>query len=329
MQAAELPEAPELSQSIEPPEASEHSQASGSVYQPDPDDFDEDENEARRSKPEDVTLHLVHSFLQHALNLCLLQDSADSEVRLRVKRRRCTATVAKKFEFSAEDDGGICEVNKDSYGWKMKYSSLALLESKKEFKAVEDDKLTGARKPIVSNETLAQYLGEALAAWQTDQEVLDREYAPFYHVFFLETHIANTMLSSSVFVIAATSTFIRFIHFQFGSDYAKYIDAEDKRSQEALLDEHPKTFAYMNSTKWFNLETSEGRKSALCHTLALLRWHDARKGKSTRDSEVTNDSMSAEVDHNSDESTDVENDHTYSDDEYASSESIDMDASDN
>ena len=89
-------------------------------------------------------------------------------------------------------------------------------------------------------------------------------------MFFLETHIAKTMLSSSVFVIAATNTFIRFIHFQFGPDYAKYIDAEGKGSQEAFLDEHPNTFAYMNSTKWFSLETPKGRKSALCHILALL-----------------------------------------------------------
>lgn len=180
------------------------------------------------------------------------------------------------FEFSAEDDGGICKVNKASYGWQTKYSSLALLESKKEFKAMKVYNFTGARKPIVSNETLAQYLGEALATWKTGQELLDQEYASLsLRMSFLETHIANTMLSSSVFVIAATNTFIRFIHFQFGLDYAKYIDAQDKGSQETFLDEHPNTFAYMNSTKWFGLEIFKGRNSALCHILALLRWHNA------------------------------------------------------
>ena len=39
-------------------------------------------------------------------------------------------------------------------------------------------------------------------------------------------------------------------------------------------DETKDTFARMNSTQWFNLQSSEGRRVALCHTLALLRWHD-------------------------------------------------------
>lgn len=38
------------------------------------DDLDEDEYDARRSKPEEVTVHFLMSFFQFALNLCLLQD---------------------------------------------------------------------------------------------------------------------------------------------------------------------------------------------------------------------------------------------------------------
>ncbi|KAF5016949.1 hypothetical protein F66182_11207, partial [Fusarium sp. NRRL 66182] len=161
----------ELSQSAELPEASGQSQASGSVFQIDPDEFDEDEHDARRRKPENVTVQLLDSFLQHVLNRCLLQDTADSEVRLRIECRKRTAIVAQKFHFSAEDDGGICEVSHASHGWKVDYSSIALLESKKGFKAVQIDDLTDALKPIVSNETLAQYLGEALAAWKSDEDL--------------------------------------------------------------------------------------------------------------------------------------------------------------
>lgn len=34
---------------------------------------DEDEHDARRSKPEEVTVHLATSFLHHALFVCLLR----------------------------------------------------------------------------------------------------------------------------------------------------------------------------------------------------------------------------------------------------------------
>ena len=48
-------------------------------------------------------------------------------------------------------------------------------------------------------------------------------------------------------------------------------------SMRILVDDKNKdTFIYMNSTKWFNLQTSGGRKSALCHILALISWHDKR-----------------------------------------------------
>lgn len=106
----------ELSQSAELPETSGQSQASGSVFQIDPDKFDEDEHDARRSKSENVMVQLLDSFLQQLLNRCLLQDTADSEVRLRVERRKRTAIVAQKFHFSAEDDDGICEITHASHG---------------------------------------------------------------------------------------------------------------------------------------------------------------------------------------------------------------------
>ena len=31
---------------------------------------------------------------------------------------------------------------------------------------------------------------------------------------------------------------------------------------------------YMHSTDWFNLEAPGGRRSALCHILALISWHN-------------------------------------------------------
>lgn len=70
---------------------------------------------------------------------------------------------------------------------------------------------------------------------------------------------------------------MRFIHFKFGRDYAEYLDALDETAQiELINDEEKDIFVYMHNTKWFNLQSHEGRRTALCHILALLRWHDAQ-----------------------------------------------------
>lgn len=48
-------------------------------------------------------------------------------------------------------------------------------------------------------------------------------------------------------------------------------------------------FVYMQSTKWFNLQTPKERKVALCHIMALLRWHDLEEGR--KDIAASNESM--------------------------------------
>jgi hypothetical protein len=76
---------------------------------------------------------------------------------------------------------------------------------------------------------------------------------------------------SNVFLIAATNTFIRFISFRFGSHYNGYIDAATESSQRTLVDDGDiDTFVYMHSTQSFKLESPVGRRSALCHILALV-----------------------------------------------------------
>lgn len=84
---------------------------SSSEFEVSLDHVGEDENEARRSKPEEVTVSLVNSFLQYALHLCLLQDpAASTETRVRVARNRNTIRIADAAEITAEDDGGICRM---------------------------------------------------------------------------------------------------------------------------------------------------------------------------------------------------------------------------
>ena len=69
---------------------------------------------------------------------------------------------------------------------------------------------------------------------------------------------------------------MRFVHFRFGRHYRQYLDAEDEKSQREIISNKEKdSFVYMHSTKWFNLQSREGRRLMLCHVLALLRRHEA------------------------------------------------------
>lgn len=97
----------------------------------------------------------------------------------------------------------------------------------------------------------------------------------------------------SVFMIAATNSFLRFIHFRFGLHYLDYLDAADDEAQQELVDDARKdTFVYMHSSKWFNLQSVDGRRNALCHILALLRWHDTHSTlELSEGQEDTDDSM--------------------------------------
>ncbi|GLA55781.1 hypothetical protein AnigIFM63604_002730 [Aspergillus niger] len=137
-------------------------------------------------------------------------------------------------------------MDRQTHGWVTGHPYLALLEAKKAFKQIRFDDRTEQRKPVVSNETLARYLGEALVSWKAARHFMNKE---------------------------------------FGSHYNEYIDAAKEPSQRMLVDDRDKdTFVYMSSTQWFNLESPVGRRSALCHILALVSWHHERDAMDSDDS---------------------------------------------
>jgi len=54
-------------------------------------------------------------------------------------------------------------------GWLTNHEYIALLEAKKAFKRLHFDEDTQTYKPVVSNDTLAQYLGEAVVTWRANR----------------------------------------------------------------------------------------------------------------------------------------------------------------
>ena len=84
--------------------------------------------------------------------------------------------------------------------------------------------------------------------------------------------ILLTDVLCSIFIIAMCNTFVRFIHFTFGSDYGEYLDATTETEQLQIVGDTAKdTFAYVSWTKWFDLRMSEARRIAACHLLTLVR----------------------------------------------------------
>lgn len=95
--------------------------------------------------------------------------------------------------------------------------------------------------------------------------------------------VAKASVLSSVFLIVATNTFVQFLHFKFDANCEEYLHAQFEDTQIALIsDEDKETCVHMSSIKWYNLQLSDGRQAALCHVMALLRWHDAQDSAARR-----------------------------------------------
>ncbi|EHA28425.1 hypothetical protein ASPNIDRAFT_43266 [Aspergillus niger ATCC 1015] len=88
--------------------------------------------------------------------------NSQGEIRVRVERKKTTVQVPGMYNFTAEDDGGLCWMDRQVHGWGMGLPTLAFLEAKRAFKFIHIDERMGEYQPIVSKGTLAQYLGEAI-----------------------------------------------------------------------------------------------------------------------------------------------------------------------
>lgn len=144
---------------------------SESSHQPSLGDLSEEDNEVWRSKSEQATVHLVSAFFQWAVDLVVQQDRTYRQVCFRVEPVTSVALVAGKdnVRIVAEDDGGFCLMVRTELGWKTANYHLALLEAKRSFKNVYADE--GKVSFVVSDENLAQCLGEAVIAWRGNADL--------------------------------------------------------------------------------------------------------------------------------------------------------------
>lgn len=72
----------------------------------------------------------------------------------------------------------------------------------------------------------------------------------------------------------------------------QYLDAKDEISQKQLIENMPEdTCVYLERSSHFNIQSSRGRRDALCHILALVRWHgtEGTRANSERDDDYAND----------------------------------------
>lgn len=157
-----------------PGDSSPSSKGSSDEYQPEMEGFDEDDYDERRNKPEGLTVQLIGCFLRYALTLCLVQDVKRQEVRVRLNSNKAMAVI-NKTTVKAEDDGGISMLRRHSEGWQETNPFLALIEAKRAFQSLAYNDNEAQHEPIVSDRTLAQYLGEAVITWKANQKLLGNE----------------------------------------------------------------------------------------------------------------------------------------------------------
>ncbi|KJZ69568.1 hypothetical protein HIM_11030 [Hirsutella minnesotensis 3608] len=178
---------------------------------------------------EDATVRLAGCFIRCVLNYGQRRDQANPFLYFRDERQ--TYSFAENLRIHAVDDGGIQFINMDG-----NRQHVAMLEGKRTFAKVIDG------IPIVSDELLAQMVGEALAV--RCAEVL--------------------AVSTTDFVtILAASHFIKIFHFHISNDF-------HRSYQELLADTDG--YLHVYSTVWFDIRNGRHREDVVAHIFALMAW---------------------------------------------------------
>ncbi|KID93679.1 hypothetical protein MAJ_10366, partial [Metarhizium majus ARSEF 297] len=152
---------------------------SSSAFAPSFGDVNEDDFMGRSGLPEQTTVHLFMTFLQCITSCCLIQDINSLvqkfhtgpqtirklDIQARWDRRRSYAHLGESITIAGEDDGGLSAVALIGNTWRVTDPHIILFEGKKAGgESYYDDERKQLVAPI-SEKRLAQYLGEAITAW--------------------------------------------------------------------------------------------------------------------------------------------------------------------
>ncbi|KAG6017786.1 hypothetical protein E4U54_003170, partial [Claviceps lovelessii] len=147
--------------------------SSGSEFDRSMEQTDEDTNESRRIIDEDVSVELATDFVRYVLQMCLIQPNDNFEVRVRMRRERSKANVANVIGITCIDDRGIALCEKKGDNWTTINPFMASFEVKRALRNIKEG--AGDRtSPRVTDNILAQYLGEAVLTWRANPKVLTK-----------------------------------------------------------------------------------------------------------------------------------------------------------
>ncbi|OAA35142.1 hypothetical protein ISF_09990 [Cordyceps fumosorosea ARSEF 2679] len=125
--------------------------------------------------PESLTNHLAYMTDRYAL-YCLQQQDPDAEIRARLNSVRYTARIG-PATITSWDDGGLARYERQPDGWFIANPSIAIRESKIASTSVAYDPTTADINPVITNETLAQYLVEAVTAMRANPPYMQTQYS--------------------------------------------------------------------------------------------------------------------------------------------------------
>ncbi|PGH00718.1 hypothetical protein AJ79_08138 [Helicocarpus griseus UAMH5409] len=206
---------------------------------------------------EDYTVRFLSCLIRCVLNYSQPLTKSKPFIQYHDERLAYAFGTNTEKGFKAIDDGGVQIEQEEN-------SQVALVEAKRSFQDIRDG------SPTVSDELLAQIVGEALAARVSKTERVSE----------------NNIVS-----IVAVKYYIKFFHFSITEEFVHQFRTL------APTDENPDMATYMqlDSTGWFDMRGKAGRKYFVRHLLGLIGWaNDAVIKGNIQDLENLEDFMDTE-----------------------------------
>ncbi|KAL6692145.1 hypothetical protein J3F84DRAFT_384339 [Trichoderma pleuroticola] len=186
---------------------------------------------------EDATIRLATSFVRCVLNYAQPVNKAGPFIHFRdVRITHRYHTSMENIAVEAIDDGSIQLVRRNGA-----LLQVALLEGKRAFQTIVDG------KPKISDELLAQLVGEALALSQSE---------------------TSSALSTDVISILAAADCVKFFRFKFSPDFIQNFEAVP------MLDTSEDNFLRVDSSEWLSINTPDHRELIVSHLMAIITWAD-------------------------------------------------------